>query len=212
MLDGNDKETLYAIRQLEELVATAAKPVVLWVGAGASAWCEYPLWRDVAAAFDAQFAKFEAGYSRLRAHDALSTGDHLSVFQICSETNRARYNNLLAETFAARPVTALFRRFIDALKRISPLHVLTTNIDEQLEQNLPGVVTIQASDLERCIDLLRRNESFVCKLHGTVSQIESAIFTTSEYAQLLENSAYQALLSHVFRESTVVFIGYGLVS
>ena len=210
MLDGNDKETLYAIRQLEELVATAAKPIALWVGAGASAWCDYPLWRDVAAAFDAQFAKFEPEYPRLGAHDALSAEDYPRVFQMCRDANLARYHTLLAETFAARPVTALFRRFIDALKRISPLHVLTTNIDEQLEQNLPGVVTVQASDIERCIDLLRRNESFICKPHGTVSQIGSAIFTASDYARLLENSAYQVLLSHIFRESTVVFIGYGL--
>jgi hypothetical protein len=69
---------------------------------------------------------------------------------------------------------------------------------------------VQRTDLERCIDLLNAKESFICKLHGSVSSIESLIFSKRDYLKLSEDKKYLELLKHILNETMVVFIGYGL--
>jgi hypothetical protein len=104
----------------------------------------------------------------------------------------------------------VYSRFIDIIKNIQPFYALTTNIDECLEHNLVSVSTVQRSDRERCIELLQSKTSFVCKLHGTVSSIESAVFTTHDYEVLVKDPRYLRLLQHLFTECTVIFVGYSL--
>ena len=47
MLNADDQETILSLRALKQ-AALSSKPIVLWIGAGASKWAGYPSWKDLA--------------------------------------------------------------------------------------------------------------------------------------------------------------------
>jgi hypothetical protein len=77
-------------------------------------------------------------------------------------------------------------------------------------QHLPSAATVQQSDFERSISLIQKKQSFVCKLHGSISSVQRTVFTAEEYQKLDQDSRYLALMKHIFAEATIVFVGYGL--
>jgi hypothetical protein len=168
------------------------------------------LWGAVAEEFDRTFARYEAHYAITDAHGALAAKDYPRLFQMCRDASGQRYYRMLAEMFAPRQPTPVYERFLNTLRKMNPLSILTTDVDEMLEQNLSTVAAVQRSDTERCLDLLDSGQSFVCKLHGSVSQVESTVFTTADYARLFGDQSFLALVNHMFRECAVVFIGYSL--
>jgi len=93
---------------------------------------------------------------------------------------------------------------------IRNLHILTTNVDETLEKQLPSVETIQLTDIERSANFLQQHVPFICKLHGTSSAIRSTVFATSEYFELSKNEQFLWTLQTIFATGSVVFIGYSL--
>lgn len=210
MLEGTDKQTFHSIRLLVDSVKESKKPLLFWVGAGASAWCNYPLWDELANIFHSQFLKYEANYNKAFALGLLELKKYPDFFQLCQAINRQRYFSILADSFKPQPPTPVYKRFIETLRSIKPLHILTTNIDECLEKNIGAMITVQRSDLERCVNLLQNGESFVSKLHGSVSSIESIVFTADEYAELVKDNKYLSLIRHIFSETILIFVGYGL--
>src|ERR1700738_2911140 len=210
MLDGSDKETVHGLRLLTDTISRIDKPLMLWIGAGASAWCGYPLWRTLADILHSEFLKYEAKYDPSITNRAIQLEHFPDFFQICRDVNQQRYFVVLADSLKPRELTPVYRRLIDAVTAINPVHILTTNVDELLEKSLSGVSTVQRSDFERCIYLLRNQQSFVCKLHGSISAIETAVFTTADYEELLNHQKFLELLRYTFSQASVVFLGYGL--
>ncbi len=88
--------------------------------------------------------------------------------------------------------------------------MVTTNVDETLERSLPASAAVQRSDLERCLDLVSAGQPFIAKLHGSVSSVESTIFTTADYQQIVGNPIYIRTLQILFAQATVLFVGYSL--
>jgi hypothetical protein len=210
MLDGTDVQTVKSVRLLTQAISASDKPLVLWVGAGASAWCGYPLWNLLADRMRSDFLKYESEYDPIGANQTIELENYPDFFQQCKDLNQQRYFSVLARELKARQITPVYQRLITALTDISPLHILTTNVDELLEKNLANSSTVQRSDFERCIDLTTAGQSFVCKLHGSVSAIQTAVFTTRDYTQLLADQKFLELLRHIFSMATVAFLGYGL--
>lgn len=210
MLDDSNVGTFYSLRALSELSIEGKKPLILWVGAGTSCWREFPTWKDLAQTFHARFSKVEGSYNRGRATRLLDEGDYPALFQLCKDANDRRYSSMLTDSLRARKTTPVYVRFIESLDAIQPLHILTTNIDESLENSLEAVTTLQRSDVARSIELLHTQEPFILKTHGTLSQLESAVFTSSDYESLLNNNGYLELIKHIFTEAVILFIGYGL--
>ncbi len=108
------------------------------------------------------------------------------------------------------PETVLYTRFTEALGRTTPLQVLTTNIDEALEQRFPSAGVYQRSDISACVEQLQARRSFIAKLHGSRSAIEGAVFTSDDYEKLRSDSGYLNTLKHIFALGTVVFLGYSV--
>ena len=52
-----DQETFYALNALRSTIGSRGRPLVVWLGAGASAWAGYPLWRDLAEQMHGRFAR-----------------------------------------------------------------------------------------------------------------------------------------------------------
>ena len=210
MLNADDAESVLALRLLVNVAAAGTRPLVFWVGAGASRWLRYPSWKDLALQLRKAVFQQSAGFDNKRAVELINKQDFPAIFQMCRDIDAAKYNKFIADTFVPRGQTSVFKTFTGLLGKISPPFVITTNVDEGLENALPMCAAVQRTDVTRCVDLLQRRIPFVAKLHGSVSSVQSMIFTTSDYATLLADSSYTQTLKYIFASCTVVFLGYGV--
>ncbi|HYL47419.1 MAG TPA: SIR2 family protein [Candidatus Limnocylindrales bacterium] len=210
MLDGNDKETFHAIRLLRDVVDKHQKPIILWAGAGVSKWCGFPTWQESAEHFHSSFLKLEARYDQALGLKLLLENRLPELFELCQHTNRKTYNRELVSLFNSRTPTPVYSRFLRLANPIKPLQIITTNVDETLEHNISTTETIQKSNFERCLDLTNSATSFIAKLHGSISHVESTVFSAADYQGLLNDTRHLSILQSLFTQSIVVFIGYGL--
>ncbi len=205
------------IHQFHNLLRSGKKPLVIWVGAGVSKWIGYPLWKDLAENMHSLFLKEENEYDKNKSLDLLKQNSFPEFFELCKATNIHLYNNFLAKTFESKISYEIHQRFCNLLKEIlldpvngKPLHIITTNVDNAIEQNIPQINIIQNSNIERCISLIQDDKSFIYKAHGSISDVNSLVFTTTEYNSLLENSSYLNRLREIFSTCSILFVGYSL--
>lgn len=210
MLDDSNPSTFYSLRALSQIAVENRKPLVLWIGAGVSCWRGFPTWKVLAETFHKTFSKFSAEYEREAAANFLDTQDYPALFQLCRDTDERRYFSLLGELLRPRRTTPVYVRFIESLRAIEPTRIITTNVDESLETSLEIVTRLERSDIARSINLLRGGDPFIIKAHGSLSQLQSCVFTTCDYRELLLDNNYLDLIKHLFTESVVLFLGYGL--
>jgi hypothetical protein len=209
MFNSDDQFTPASLNRLRQAIREKS-PLVVWVGAGASRWAELPSWRDSAKRMRKVFRNKVANYPDERADSLIASQDYPGLFQLCKDLDRSLYNKTLLELFNSPTLTPLYLQFIDALKMITPIQVVTTNVDLCLEQQLGVIDVIERSDIERCSESIRRGISFVAKLHGSVSSIESCVFTTLDYQQVKNHKEYTSAIKSVFSSASVIFLGYGL--
>lgn len=210
MLDADDPASIIAARRLFRVAKAGERPIVFWIGAGTSRWLGYPSWKDLALQVRRAFKEDVPGFNDAYAMRLIDKQEFPALFQLCKDANAPNYRKLIVETFAPRPATPTYNRFLELLKKITPSFVLTTNVDECLEKSFPHVQTLQRSDVTRCIDLLNREKPFVAKLHGSISSVQSTVFTTSDYSDIIADRSYLGCLKHIFTACTVVFLGYGV--
>jgi len=94
---------------------------------------------------------------------------------------------------------------------------LTSNYDTLLETaytissgTTPHVFT--HADYPELSAVLRDNEFYVLKVHGTIDRIETIILGRSDYREVIhDNQAYRSYLRNLFSSSTVLFLGFGLI-
>src|SRR2546425_514402 len=104
--------TCDSLRQLWGLANTSdRKPLLVWVGAGASSWLGYERWEEVSQRFHSSFIKRASGYRRAEAYDALGKNDYPALFQMCFDADPQLYRSLLKNSFSPRQVKPVYRRF-----------------------------------------------------------------------------------------------------
>jgi SIR2-like domain len=203
-------ETFTALGQLYEIARSKSKPLVFWVGAGASRWAGVPSWEQLANDMHRQFSRFEKDYQKALATEYLESQKCPSVFSLCCAASSQRYHSVIVDTLkGSNGKIPVYKRFINAISSFETVRILTTNADELLEQHLAAKIILPAN-LEQIPSLLTSGESFVAKLHGSVSDIGSLVFTDEEYAAAIASEAYIRNVSRVLESTCVVFIGYGL--
>ena len=120
VLNADDPETIYSVRLLRETVSKG-RPIVVWVGAGASRWLDYPSWEDLARSIRLDFFKSVAGFDNTRAVNLIQSGNYPQLFQLCKELDPARYFSRLSNAFEPKKNSHAYSRFADLLQRLSPL-------------------------------------------------------------------------------------------
>lgn len=205
-----NKETYSALNALESVVRTGSRPLVVWLGAGASAWAGYPLWGKLANQMHRRFGREVSNYDRKVGTALLSQESYPELFQTMRACDSALYFSCLASAFGQREPTPVYERLLKLLARLTPTSILTTNVDELLENNLSGTETIQRSDVERIPQLLTSAISFVAKLHGSVSAVQTMVFSEQDYEEIKTDAPFLNALRSTIQLSTVLFLGYGL--
>lgn len=210
MIDANNIETVHSIRELFDHIPDKSKHIVFWVGAGASSWCGYPRWPELAEIFHSQYVRYEPAYDAKTGLTLISTKKFPELFQACRDISAQRFYSLIVSSFPAREPTPVYQRFANTLRGVSPSCIITTNVDELLEKQLPGVATVSQFDLQRVVQLLSSDQPFVCKLHGSISDLNSTVFTSEDYHKLLADVSFIPLLERILAATRVIFIGYSL--
>jgi hypothetical protein len=189
----------------------AQASLTLWIGAGASKWAGYRSWDEVARFTHKAFVNRAVAYERDRGFQLLTDRRFPDLFELCSTTDRKLYLSVLTESLSRSKPNDAYVRFLKCIAEIPPVRLVTTNVDEELERGLgPGTTLIQNTDLERLSSLLNSSGGFIAKLHGSLSHIDSLVFTTSEYRRLLDQSAFPAAVRNLLYNTHVLFFGYGL--
>lgn len=209
MIQSSDIRTVKALRELLNELPRSEKPVVVWVGAGASSWCGYKRWEDMAQYFHDTYRRYEDGYDDHKGALLLSNQDFPGLFDLCKYASLSRYAKMLTDELSIRPTTLLFKRFCSAISRLTSVHVLTTNVDEMLEKHIEASL-IARDDLARVRSCLLSKQPFICKLHGSISNITSVVFSTTEYDGLEKDKSYLSQLAGLIAMSHLIFVGYGL--
>ena len=205
-----DQETFNALNALGLVVQRNRQPLVIWLGAGASAWAGYPLSHELAETMHGRFSREVSTYAKTTSSELLEAEAYLKLFQEMRTSDSSLYFSCLLDAFSHRKPTAVYARLLHALERVCPIGILTTNVDESLEHCLSGRETIQRSDVERIPQLLAEGRDFTCKLHGSLSSVETMVFSEQDYNDLQTDAPFLNALRSVFAGSTVLFLGYGL--
>jgi hypothetical protein len=210
MLDGNDKETFHSINLLYHTISSFKKFPIFWLGAGTSSWCGYPRWDNLSDQFNSYFLRNEKKYVKEKGRELLDLKKYPDFFSYCKIINKCIYFNLMNEIFSPQKSTSVFERFCRELSDINPCFIITTNIDQSLEGNLPQHAVIHRDDIESCKNYIQMKKSFICKIHGSLSPIQSIVFTKEDYEELILNEKYITLLKYIFSMGIVIFLGYSL--
>lgn len=209
MLNADDPYTLSSRHRLTEAIGQK-RPLVLWVGAGASRWAGLPSWRDCAARTRKAFARYVQGFPDEEARRLISTERFPALFQLCKDADAKLYNRLLVDQFSSPVIGNLYNQLIAKLKGIVPLQIVTTNIDLCLELNLGVMNVIERNDLERSSECIQNGTPFVAKLHGSVSDIQSVVFSTDDYQRIKRDAGYISAVRAIFSQASVIFLAYGV--
>lgn len=205
-----NEETYSALNALLSVVRTGSRPLVVWLGAGVSAWAGYPRWVELADQMHRRFGREVPEYDRKVGTALLSEARYPELFQTMRACDTALYFFCLANAFGHRVPTPVYERLLKLLARLTPTRILTTNVDELLERNLSGTETIQRSDVERIPQLLTSSVGFVAKLHGSVSAVQTMVFSEQDYEEIKTDAPFLNALRSTIQLSTVLFLGYGL--
>lgn len=209
MLNADDQFTLPSLNRLRDAVRQK-RPLVIWVGAGASRWSGLPGWHDSARLMRNIFSKKLPGFPRDLADQRLGAHDYPGVFQLCKDSDETLFNQTLVAQLSRPTPGPIYAQLIDGLRKVTPIQIVTTNVDLCLEQGLGTVEVIERSDLERCSDAIVSRSPFIAKLHGSISAIQSTVFTSSDYAQIKGSTSYVGAVKSIFSLASVLFLGYGV--
>ena len=207
---SNDLSTFAALNSLKRAAQSSSRPMILWIGAGTSAWIKYPLWADLASEMHSLYRRERPNYQADAASASLMDSDFPAVFQKMKECDQTLYFSSLANAFGPMKLSAVYERFLRTAKALSPLSIVTTNVDETLEHHISNTQTVQRFDIERLPQLLQAKSSFIAKLHGSISAVESTVFTTDDYKVLTDNQLYVDVIRDLLANNSVFFLGYGI--
>jgi hypothetical protein len=209
MLNADDQYTQASIYRLRQVIRQK-RPLILWVGAGAGRWAGLPSWHESARRMRKAFARSVPDFPDDLAASHIDSKAYPDLFQLCKDADSALFNKILLEQLSSPIPGPIYAQFIERLKRIAPVQVVTTNVDLCLEQHLGMMDVIERTDIERCGDAALNGSPFVAKLHGSISSISSTVFTRDDYQQLLHCKQYIAAVRSLFSMASIVFLGYGL--
>jgi hypothetical protein len=102
----------------------------------------------------------------------------------------------------------VYTRFVTEVCAVRPALIVTTNVDQCLEQHsdLPSVLY---EDIDQVMSDTYPG-GCILKLHGCTSATNSLVFMEEDYRRLIEQPGFIVSLEQLFSSRTAIFIGYGM--
>lgn len=150
------------------------------------------------------------------ARDLLKKGDFLLCCEfIKNEIGEDSWNRRLENEFKKVPRSS---KLLDAVFQLNQRLYITTNFDKILEtrwseyhknaSRFPNIVSKIDSDAFKAF---RSADDYIFKIHGTIDDLKSLIFSSKDYASKSYTSAYyNKFIETVLLTKTILFIGFSL--
>ncbi|WP_265257765.1 SIR2 family protein [Verminephrobacter aporrectodeae] len=215
----------------DQRIKDAAKhgKLVVFVGAGASRLCGSPDWRGFANQVVGELEKF-GELSFLESEQLRGLGDPRRILSIALALAKEKkldidFNRIL------HPSTpeAIGRELYELLAELRPVFV-TTNYDKWLDDEPLEELAVKAPKAKGSesepVKLPERRQKYylpehlsadrlvergaVIHLHGTYTDPDSMVVSLRDYIGHYANETVKKFLSEMFKNYTVLFVGYGL--
>lgn len=212
-----------------QLIKDAAKhgELVVFVGAGASMLCGSPDWRGFANHVVGALER-TGGVSFLEAEQLRGLGDSRRTLSIAMALAREQelmidFNGIL---HPSKP-DAIGAELYELLSSLRPVFV-TTNYDKWLDEAEPEEIVAEApkgSESEPTKGPSKRPKYYlrehltsdrlaergaIIHLHGTYTHPSSMVVSLKDYIEHYADERVQNFLTEMFKNYTVLFVGYGL--
>ncbi|MGE0671729.1 MAG: SIR2 family protein [Methylibium sp.] len=213
----------------DQILKDAAKhgELVVFVGAGASMLCGSPDWRGFASQVVGALAKGGV-LSFLEAEQLRGLGDSRRTLSIAMALAKEKgiaidFDSIL---HPAKPV-AIGSELYELLSSLRPVFV-TTNYDKWLDDAEPAELSTEVRVggeaepargpgrrpkyylREHLSSALLTERGAVIHLHGSYTDPSSMVVSLKDYIEHYADLRVQAFLSAMFKNHTVLFVGYGL--
>ena len=208
---------------IERLIALKGQ-LVPFIGAGFS-YSVCPLWKAFIDKFfenlktDFMFEEDIAEYSGMLLK-AEETGYEVLAHYLLNKAERGKFEREIQKAFDKPIIASMLPKF-QKLHRAFPGLKITTNFDCLIEDNgsssnVQVCLGYEREKLDR--QLIHSDQNSLLKIHGTLNEIGSIIFTQEQYASLYgaekgfkEDAEFPAFMQDLFKTSSIVFIGCSLV-
>ena len=217
-------KTLFIVQEDLKLPSEISKlflkneKVAIFVGAGISKLIGFPLWDELANKAIEYLHKqnlityFE--YQKIM-REVSDPKQKMTIFDALIPRYRKEAKNFYTEIFSkpnyknGNPYEILIE--FDCLK-------ITTNVDKEFYNALDKKLRMkELQERAKMIEIQNLsinniNNNAIYHIHGSIDKLEQTVLTTKDYieAYYIDKSPVRTFLSDVFREYTVIFVGYGL--
>jgi len=200
----------------------AKRKCVLFAGSGASRHClarnrdPLPTWKEL----------LKLLINEAEKKNLISTETHQELNLLFQKNEYLIIAQELIELLGEEKVLRLIKKTLDPdgiipsrlheLLAITPFSFrITTNYDNLLERAYIKVWNrhierVCLDELERLQSLIKSKSDFVLKLHGDLDKPKTIVLGQKQYQFLLKSSKYSDLLEDIFKNYSVLMLGYGL--
>lgn len=194
-----------------------SKKVIIFVGAGISALCKYPLWGQLADSLIEDFRK--QGLIDYQFEHSIKNGNYLPIQKItilseCLENGHELVNQKICDYLAYDKnhcdlkMAAKIAEYLFAFKS----SIVTTNADLVFDNNDLNNEYEKYSSVKCVSEDKGLNRMSILHLHGSINDKDNLIFTERQYAEnYLPNEKLGKVLTKLIKsDNTIVFIGYSM--
>lgn len=184
--------------------------LVIFVGAGISRLAGYPLWGEFADKILASVTPTSIDY--FVNSQLLSLKDPKKKLSLAEIIAGGKSKIDYASALSPSKDCLIEKNVYDYLNRFKCAFV-TTNYDKNLIPESQKNKTEEEWRFFRCQDFLSSKldiEGSVIHLHGCLVEPETMIVTMKDYLERYQDKNFKVLLEYLFKQKTVLFLGYGL--
>ena len=196
----------------------ARQRVAIFIGAGVSAGVNTRTGRPIStwAEFLETTANATADKSiKAEVKDLIFKGDYLFACEILKDHFQDRWESILKDEFEKIGEPSKLQQLILSLQQRI---IVTTNFDLFIESNWEKANPLATHHLQvkngltqDCFSVFRDDRPYLIKLHGSINNAESMIFSLSDYAAKAHaNWQYSTFIETLLCTHTVVFIGFSM--
>jgi hypothetical protein len=202
------------------LEAYRVRKLALCVGSGISlskgVQGNFPTWKDLPHRFLDACARYGVADSNFIQSLMNLLKSPASLEEMLSTLGLLRKK--LGEGFYQKALNDIFRPkdakpgpVHQSIARLEIPAILTTNFDPLIELAEPPSRSVYTwKESPEALHDLESDRPMLLKIHGTANRADTVVMTELEYHHARANQSYQAVLSHLFRGYTFLFLGYGM--
>lgn len=191
---------MYNDTHIEHIIEAARNNrLILFVGAGISKDSGYPLWGEVIESFGDELYGKDKDYNF----------DYLKIPQYYYNTfGKIKYEEKILESFDE--INAKPNEIHKQIDRIAPKHIITTNYDTLIEDQLnSGILKYEVIKKDSDVPNSKLG-NYIIKMHGDINERNFVLKEDDYYNYNIDFPIISQLIQSLIVNNTLLFIGYSL--